>query len=154
MKKSQIWYMDLIISIVIVILFVSIFLYTLSNRTTKSNDSLIDHASYISEILMSQGSPINWDENNVRRPGIIKENWRVDVELLEKLYSLDISKMRQVFNSEKNFVIEVFNGTNVMSFSLKNYTGRRNPNPNQISSISRYALYENDVIEVRVSVWE
>lgn len=150
--KAQVAYTDFIVAIFIVAFMSSIFIFTLSNRSVN-NDYLTQDAAHISEVILGKGSPDPWNVTTVKRPGVTNGGWRVDEQHLQELYKLDRTKLRALLDTEDNIYIQIYNESTLLNFSGKNFSGRLPSNPRTITSISRYAIFNNSIITIEIGVW-
>lgn len=153
--KGQIWYTDLIISIIIISLTFTMFLASISNGKTVGDDlgSLSGDAIYIGEMLIGEGYPVDWNQTNVTRIGLTNGDWRLNKTKVLDFYNLSFTKQRQLLGIDNNFFIEIYNGSDLLEFDGTNFTGRKPSSANKVSYISRYCLYNSEVVSVRTGVW-
>jgi hypothetical protein len=157
-KGGQAWGFDLMIALVIFIAgLVTFFLYALNTPETEITlNKLIYEGNIIADTLLSQGSPTNWNEQNVITPGILTSN-KINNTQLEKFYNLSLTNYPQtkrlfntryeyyIFLSNKNFTIE---GNSIQGI------GSQPVNPANLIKISRATIYNNRPITFNVDVWE
>lgn len=153
-KKSQIWYMDFIISIIVVLVMLSAFFYSIANYQDKEDEDLLSDANHISEMLMGKGEPEDWNVSTVKRLGLTDGNWHFNTQKIDHLYSLSDIKLRQLFDTKSFVFLELYNQTNILEYQGKNYTGKQSVNYHKILSVSRYGLLNNSIVELRIHVWK
>lgn len=74
MKKAQIWTVDFIlgVSMFVLLLVTGLSLFLSINTDTNFEDATRE-AIYVSNILMSEGSPSNWNSSTVISPGLLSD---------------------------------------------------------------------------------
>ena len=151
--KAQAAYSDFIVAIIIVAFMTTAFIYTLSNDNKGTSDDLLQTAAHVSEIVLNKGVPSVWNTSTVKRPGVTDGKWRVNENNIAELYKLDRTKLRALLDTEDNVYIRTFNGSALMNFSGKNFTGRAPSNQRTLTSISRFAILNGTIIEIQIGVW-
>lgn len=109
-KKGQAWVQDAIMSIIIMIIIFSIFLTGYFNISKKNGnfDTVDSDNRIISEYLMLEGTPIDWNETNVLRIGILNEDYSLNETKLEKFYNItitDYDRSREFLNTKSDYIV-------------------------------------------------
>jgi hypothetical protein len=105
--KAQAWGFDLMVGLMIFLFGVLFFyLYVINIPLTEEDeyDTLRDEAVVIANSLMSEGSPANWDQNNVVRIGLLS-NSRVNESKWSEFDSLDYQRARGLFRVVNDFYV-------------------------------------------------
>lgn len=157
LKKAQAWGFDLVIASVIFTFGVVIFLlYTLNDPGNQDNLNDLEYeGNNIANQIMSEGFPINWDQDNFVRIGILSEN-RINETKLEVFYNLSVEnyqKTRENFETKYNYFINltepiIIDETNIAGIGIYS-----NETKNLIK-ITRFTIYKDNPVTLNVYVWE
>lgn len=155
-NRGQAWGFDLTIGGTIFVgAMVVFYFYTLNFSSGEGITANLDYeARILSDSLLSEGYPENWDENNVIEIGILSDG-RVDEAKLRNFYDLAESNYQQsknLFNIEHNYYVYFdepidFNGTEIDGIGL------RETNENNLVKISRIVIRDGAVKEMNIHVW-
>jgi hypothetical protein len=169
-KKSQSWGMDLAIASVI-FSFGIILLYVYSMNNPNEAKANIEDLSYngegISNIILSEGYPKDWDISNVVRIGILDNNSKINQTKLNRFYNLTVDnyeKTRVLFNTRYDYIFCFFNYTmmiNSTTASPTNCAGKPGKSPSNINGagtenlfkVTRFVIYNNTPVTANVYVW-
>ena len=157
MKRGQAWGFDLAVAgVIFVVAVVLFYLYTL-NFSSGSDDvaaNLNYEARILSDSLLSEGFPLDWNENNVAEIGILSVG-KVNNTKVKNFYDLsqnDYQRTKNLFNVANDYyayfdeVIEV-DGTQI------NGIGLQESNPDNLVKISRIVIHDNKIKTLHVKVW-
>jgi hypothetical protein len=162
-KKAQIWGMDLIVAVLIFSLTLSIYyFYTINDReSTKENlDQLTHKGRLITEILLSQGTPTNWNEQQVTEIGLLT-NGKINQTKIEQFYNLSTNnyeKTKQLFNSEYDYYffleehIETPQG--IIEGIGKTGINKTNIEARNLIKIERITIHKNKPTTATLYIWE
>lgn len=158
MKKGQAWGADLIIGTSLFITAIAIlYIYTYNDaaRTHDPLSSLYDQAAVVSEALMSEGEPLDWNEGNVIRIGILENNSMSEEKLasLNALAATDYKTTKQLFRIQNNYDIQFSESLNVNGEEIT-HIGLSPENPKNLVKVTRLATYKNSFITIEVLIWE
>ena len=163
-KKAQIWGIDLIVGIFIFLMgLIILFFYAVN---LKGNTGDIEDISLvgdtISENLLSEGTPINWTEENVIFPGLISQN-KVNETKLQMFYNLnqDYPKFKGILETKYDFYIYF---SEPMSLEAGQVDGIGKPNvnrdniiehenPKNIFKVTRVIAYNNKPVTLNIYLW-
>ena len=157
-KKAQAWGIDLMIASIMFISGIVVFyLYTLN--TSDQSEEIINLLSYdgkiILDVLLSEGFPINWNEQNVINPGILTEN-KINQTKLEQFYALSLNeyeRTKTIFNTRYEYY--VFLSDNItINGEEKAGIGKPPENPKNLIKISRVTIYNNKPLALNIYVWQ
>lgn len=171
MKKGQVWVQDAIASVIIIITALSIFIVGYENYSSRNEGSHMDIQNenrLISEYLMLEGTPVDWNESNVLRIGILNSDYTLNETKLNRLYNLTISDYdltRLALHTRFDYMIffedddtlvnissyfigkEGMNNTNILDLDTKN-----------IAKTERFVIYQNgiykDILKMTIYSWE
>jgi hypothetical protein len=163
-KKSQAWGIDLFIAVTIFALGALIFfLYTLNTSNPESKlDSLSYDGNIIANILLSEGSPSDWNESNLTSPGLLSNN-KINQTKLERFYNLssDYENTKKILNTKFDFYFYLSEPIEIQGSFIE---GMGKPgvnssniidieNPENIFKITRFTIYKNKPIQFNLYTW-
>ena len=167
--KAQVWTTDFIISILILVAMLTLFGRAISNLATESREDitpLIAEGRMISDQLMSEGYPSNWNTTNVISFGITTDK-RIDKTKAEMFYSMNYSEKKRILNTDYNFYTFLIDENNQLININGSYgTGQQNVTSNQTSvlltdidfnklaKITRLTIYESKITRMVIYVWQ
>jgi hypothetical protein len=143
--KGQLWYFDLIIALTI---FILVIILSFKYLADYSRDvSITSEAETLSESLLSEGLPKEWDEDNVSIIGIMDDN-ELDLAKLSSLQNMSYERAKTILSIRSDFSILILNRTIGM-----NYT-----DPENLVEFNRYVVYRHDdiaeIIPVTIVVFD
>ena len=116
-KKAQTWYMDFIFGIFIFTICLILYFKFVPNLDSQELENLYDvyyDAKTISDSLMSEGYPADWNKSQVQRIGILSSGNKVNRTKLINLKNMtdnNYNNTRRKFNIMSDFVL-FFKDTN------------------------------------------
>lgn len=161
MKKAQTWIFEFIISFLI---FVGLILlvFSILNSSNKSSDynSVLKEADHISSVLMSSGVPSNWNESNLKSPGITSNN-RINTSKLVKLDGVDYYTAKSLLSVSNDFVFYFENASGILNVEGTCMRGLINGCDDLLSNIEyddlafsrRIVILNSSIVELVVVVW-
>ncbi len=157
-KRGQAWGFDLTIASIIFIGGIIVFYVYALNTPSQGNDK-IDSLTYegnsISDALLSEGFPQNWEANNVVKLGLTTNN-KINQTKLENLYALsqsDYQKTKLLFNTKYNYFINASSPLTIKNSPISGI-GIQENNSNNLIKISRFTIYDEKPITLTIEVWE
>jgi len=162
-KKSQSNSIDLMIASTIFGLGIIVFLiYSINgpNESAETIDSLYGDGESISEIILSEGNPEDWDYNNVDKIGILTDN-KIDERKLEAFYDLSINNYsftKRSFNTlyDYYFIIDdnvSINGNNINGIGKPNFN-ISNIDAENIIKITRFSIYKDKPVNAYIYIFD
>lgn len=161
-KKAQAWGFDMMIASMIFISGIIIFyVYSLNypRESQETLDQLFSEGDFITESILNEGLPANWDENTVIRIGLTTNN-KINDTKLERFHTLannptGYAKAKSVLNTKYNFFMNfseqmVINNNPVAGVG-KSFDGEQTKN---IIKITRATIYQNKIVSLNLYVWE
>lgn len=158
MKSGQIWSIDYILGFLIFML-VAVYSFNLiMTAETPDVENIYDEGVRVSNFLLSEGTPDDWDRTNYRTPGIAEKN-RINKQQLEEINKLDFDELRQSYLARNDFVFN-FPGSNLtpcvygyeidstgcdIDFDSVEYEN--------LIRIKRYVILDSEITEMNVYVW-
>ena len=140
------------------------YVYSLNypKESQETLDQLFSEGDFVTESILSEGLPSNWDGSSVIRIGITTNN-KVNDTKLERFYTLADSqtnppgyaKAKSVLNTKYNFFMNfseqmVINNNPVAGIG-KSFDGEQTKN---IIKITRATIYQNKIVSLNLYVWE
>lgn len=176
--KAQAWFTDFIIAMMIFAASLTIyFVYTtnLSKEDTSLLNELISDVKSVSSSLVSEGYPLDWNNETVKKIGITNKYQRLDTLKLNNFANLPYNYSKQILGTTYDYLLffEEGNGSvlNVEGFCFKgpqknistnatcaiNATTIADKNINRLVKIDRFLTYTNinrtDVIKMVLYIW-
>lgn len=162
-KRAQFWGTDLTVAFIIFALgIVTFYLYSFnySNEAEDTLQILQSEGDIISEILLSTGSPENWDTSNVIQIGLTT-NGKINQTKLEYFYELtsnNYENAKQELNTKYNFYFFVDEQFEVNSNYIDGIgepnTNRTHINGNNIIKTTRFTIYKNKPTTATLYIFE
>ena len=157
-KKGQAWGFDLMIaSIIFIAGIIAFYFYALNTPETETTINRLSYdGNIIASTLLSEGSPTNWDENNVISPGILTNN-KINETKLESFYNLAASnyqKTKNLFNTRYEFYIFLSEENFTISGNEVQGIGSQPASPENLIKISRITIYKTKPLTLNIDVWE
>ena len=165
-KNSQIWGMDMIIALVIFLFgIITFYLYTInfSNEAGENLDLLFYDGNVIANVLLSEGTPAGWNENNVTSFGLTDQN-KINETKLQRFYNIvnsDYNESKKLMNTKFDFYV-YFAGQMNINGSMIDGIGKKNvnrtniiglENPQNLVKIERFTIYSNKPVQLNIYVW-
>ena len=157
-KRSQAWGIDLIVALtVFAVIMVTFFIYAInySHEGIDKLQELRQEGKVISDSLLSEGSPANWNLSDVSKPGLTSSGMINDTKL-EEIYDLNNTSyqgLKDLLSTQYDFYFflsenMIISGKNVEGIG-KNYT-----NPKDLIKITRFTVYKDKPVTLTLYVWE
>ena len=157
MKNGQAWGFDLIIALVIFLGGLILFYFYAINFPSTEEDvfrGLKYESELVADSLLSEGSPDNWDLNDIQQIGVVS-NGKINESKLEMFYNLalsDYAKSKALFNINDDYYVYFNNPLNIGG-ELVSGIGMPAQNENNLVRVSRVVVYRNNIISLNVYVW-
>ena len=162
-KKGQIWGMDLVIATIIFSAAIAFFYLYTFNQSAESERLLEDlgyEGGIITDTLLSEGHPENWNETNVVQLGILT-NGKINETKLEQFYNMsrnDYFSLKRVLNSRYNFYFFLEENMSITGQTIDGigYTGitRNNLSAENIVKTERIVIYKNKPMGANLYIWK
>lgn len=151
-KKSQAWGIDLMVAFSIFLMGIFVFFIYSINYLGESKEILEDLAydgKIITNAILSQGYPENWDETNVVKIGILNDN-KINETKLEYFYNLaqnNYEQTKSLFNTRFDYFYFLDEDMTINSVDIEGI-GKPGIDPDNIDAenivkISRYVIYKD-----------
>jgi hypothetical protein len=166
-KKSQIWTIDMIAGLTIFLLALVVYFIFSSNVTDTQKHALnniYNDAATVSSILMTKGTPTDWNNLTVQEIGITNGNYRLNESKFHNLSAIEYGKTKLLFKTKYDYLVFFENRTSeVLNISGVIYIGETGltkdnikeiKSPENLISIKRYLIYNSDIVTMVVYLWQ
>lgn len=175
-KKGVVWYSDFVVGFTMFLVGILLATNYIRNNfviTREGVNDLTFAANTLSETLMRQGVPDNWNETNVFQIGLTDGNYNLNITKLQSLDNLsqdNYETSKRLVGSSFDYLIYFKNSEDVtQSFTSSTYIGYPGYNEtnvfelaNDIITISRYVVMKEEsggetsasIIKMIVHVWQ
>jgi hypothetical protein len=145
--------------------FIALFVfYQYYSNTTSMDVGDIDNvrieAQAISNFLMTEGYPENWNSTNIQRIGIVDQNYKLNETKLAELTSMDYKTTKDLLNTKYDYYIYFLknNGelANISSYGkpgINSTNLQEIENPKKVVSLSRFVFYNRKINRMVLNVW-
>lgn len=157
LKRGQAWGFDLMIAVIIFTSgIVAFYLYSLNYQTEAQEtiDSLFYEGSTLSEDLLSEGFPANWNIGSVQKIGLTN-NGKINQTKLEKFYNLSIEDYQNtisLFGIKDNYFMNFSEAIVINQNSIEGI-GKPPINPKNIIKITRLTIYREKPTAMNIFIW-
>jgi hypothetical protein len=174
-RKSQVWLSDYIISLLLftIAVLISVKIIINSFSTNVAFNEIKNDASKMSEMLLSEGYPVNWTNDTVIRPGLLTAK-RLDSEKVIKLMNasyISYDPLRVKLQTKYDFLV-VFEHPdgNMIEFGSLCAIGKpvsmhmngsdcvspdfSNLRYDNMAQLSRFIIYNSEIIRMVVYAWD
>lgn len=156
-RRAQIWYTDFIVSVLIFVISLVIyyeFLTNISAREQEIIEELVADAKSISNSLVSEGNPIDWNATSVIRMGITEGNMRINQTKLDDFYNLNYNISHRLFNTRFNYYVFFENSTGGrLTITSGDAIGLEPTDIKDIVQMTRMLIYDSEIILMQVQLW-
>ena len=162
-KKSQIWGVDLIVAVILFSIgIIGFFVYVLNypGEAEENLSNLFYDGNIIASGILSEGYPLNWNLENVVKPGILTGNKINDtkLELFFNLSMANYTRTKSLFNTKYDFFFFLPENF-VLSLGEVRGIGKPGTDPQSINSknlvkITRFTIYKHKPVTAYIYIWE
>lgn len=164
-KKAQIWSLDLVIAASIISIGLIVFFVYSYNSFSNEKETfqiLENEGNFISESLLSEGYPADWDNESVIRIGLLKDK-KIDQKKLEMFYNMTLDsesyeKTKRILDTRYDFYLFIDENFTINSNSIegigKQGVTKDNINAVNLIKITRLTVYDNKPVSMILYVWE
>jgi len=155
-KNGQVYYIEFMITLVVMIIALVIFIRTFVNVNESAGyDDLSIQADSISTQLMSEGLPANWTKSNVEKIGITNSQSRIQESKLLNFANMSYQTTRQKLNTNYNYYVFLENSTGSrILIAGKQGVGLMGNQSKTVVKVTRFPIYKSDIVRMIVYVWE
>ena len=120
-KKGQVFTLDFIIGFMLFLMVIVLSVKILLSMPTSETDiSLHRESVFLSDSVLSEGYPYNWNDSTVIIPGIAKDN-RIDLQKLEYMDNLSYGRSKTLYHISNDYVFFFSNSTGIINVSKCSY---------------------------------
>ena len=156
-KEGQAWGIDLMIAAAVVMAgmtLIYLYSYQLSSRGERQLDTMNAVGERLANTLLSAGVPENWNRNTVTSIGILTGS-TVNQSKLEEWYFLtqqDYNSTKRGFRTKYEYFV---NFTQPMFINTTQIQGIGLPptNTQHLVKVSRFAVYQNNPVTIKILIW-
>lgn len=162
-KRGQAWGVDLMVAMIIFSIGILFFLlYSFNNAAVSAGnyEAIYNEGKLISENLLSEGYPENWNSSNVLLIGLTKDN-KIDQNKLEEFYNLsqnDYYRTKKIFGTRYDYYFLIEGNLTVNSTEMSGFgkpgVNIAEINPKNLIKINRVSVYKNKPVEISIYLWE
>jgi len=159
-KKAQAWGIDLIIASFIFIAGITAFYLFSLNSEGKITNSLLSEGNLIADSILSEGSPINWNQNDVSKIGILTSN-KINETKLVMFYNLTKNRYgetKSIFNTKYDYYFFLADSVLANSIAVEGI-GKQGVNSTtliakNLMKITRFVVYQDKLVTAYLYIWE
>jgi len=160
-RKAQIWSFDFVMALTIFTIVIFVFFqYSLGfNLFDTDSNKLISDVTFLSNHLVSEGIPANWNCSDVNLIGLTDGNNRLNSSKFLYFYNLSLTdyySTKRLFSITTDFQVSFFDSNdNELQIDGINKIGKNlsNENPKNLISSIRFLYYNSSIIKMLVQVW-
>ena len=165
-KKSQAWGIDLMVGIVIFSLVIVFFYFYALNQPGEAKETietLLYEGKIISNLILSNGYPEDWNSGNVQKIGILNNN-KINQTKLESFYDMvqtneDYTQTKIKFTTKYNYYFfldksMIINGEGVEGIGKPGATKANIPSSaKNLIKITRFTIYSGEPTTAYLYIW-
>ena len=163
-KRGQVFTLDFIIGFVLFLIVIILSIRILLSIPTSEIDVSLNRESvFLTDSIVSQGYPYNWNTSNVIVPGISSNN-RIDLQKLKYMDNLSYDHTKALYHLSNDYLFFFSNKTNILdtgkcSYGYPiNYTSNCSVNLSSIYyknlvKIDRIVLLNSSVVKMTFYLW-
>lgn len=167
--KGQVWTIDFMLSILILVIALVIFGRTMINLSISGNEDvrpLLLEGRVISDSLISEGYPVDWNSSSVSKIGLTSDK-RINQSKVSAFYSMTYSDAKTSFNIPFDFFVFMLGEDgNLISIDSSYGLGHNLVNATQDSvdlggvefdrlvKINRITIYDSKIVNLVVYLWD
>ena len=155
-KKAQAWAFDMMVALAIFMAAIFLFFFFSINFKSEGEDNL-NAMQYdgdaAADTLLSSGYPENWNTANVIIPGLLT-NEKINQTKLDNFYALDYNKAKSLLNINYNFCLNFSEPITISGSGTVPCIGQLDNNAENLITISRFTIYKNKPVLVKLYIWK
>ncbi len=157
-NKGQVWGLDLMMaSIIMIVGIIAIYIYAINFSNTSENilEEMFYQGNLVSSLILSEGSPENWTDENMEIPGILSNN-KINQTKLNLFYNItnnnsEYKNIKRILVSSYDFY---FNFTNMETHGNPiSGIGKIPDNPENLVKVERITIYKNKPTKFSIYMW-
>ena len=168
-RKAQIWGLDLFMGVFIlsiVLIFFLVYSIRLSSSGPIDVASLQEDGKTLSTYLVHAGYPQNWNQSTVIMIGLTDGDHRLDpekIQMVDTLIQTDYQAVKHKLSMTNDFFV-FFQDRDGQNVSINGISGFGKPGvtkdtfksveqPEHILKVTRFVIYDHDVILMVIYLW-
>ena len=157
-KTGQVWFTDFMLGLFIFVIVVFMYYeyaYSIDQSPNKISSDMIADAKAITSSLITQGSPEDWNSDNVNIIGITDGDQRIVPDKLDGLSNMNYTQMKSKLRTSYDLYLflEEFDGTRI-TIDGEQGLGLEPSDYDNLVSIERIMVYNSNLIRMVVYVWQ
>lgn len=165
MKRGQVAYIDMFLSILVFIAAMTFFFKSEVNASRIEEsilDDLVLESRNVGDLIMSQGTPTNWTNGTVREVGLVQD-YHLTQAKLDSMRSMTYDNMRNKLRTKYDFYMYFTSKYGPVDIGGYNFgigkPGVNSTNVNQVEDpdhivkAARFAYYENVPVRITLLLW-
>ena len=162
-KTGQIFGLDLMIAMIIFLIgIMAFFLYSINSpsETKESLSSLFYDGDLITDSLLSEGYPQDWNSDDVIKIGI-SDNKEINQTKLERFYDLaqtNYAKTKSLFNTKYNYYFFLSQTMTINSEQVEGIgkpgVNKENIQASNLIKVTRVTSYNKKPVSAYLYIWE
>ena len=128
--------------------------YQLASRGERQLDAMNTIGERLANTLLSAGTPENWNRNTVTSIGILTDS-TINQTKLEEWYALtlaDYNATKRAFRTNYEYFVNFTQPIIIDSNQIQGNRARACRNKNLIK-ISRFSVYQNNPVTIKILIW-
>jgi hypothetical protein len=160
-KKGQAWGVDLMVGVIIFTVAIIVFIiYSLNYSPVNKEifEKIHNQAEVVSQNIMSEGYPKDWNRTTVTKLGILTNN-KIDQNKIDLFYNIsieDYNLTKRLLNTKYDYYIK-FETDLTADGSIIEGIGKNidfsNIEKDNLIKITRTGVYQNKPISIYIFVW-
>jgi hypothetical protein len=161
-KSGQAWSVDMIVALGLFSIGIVVFLvysFNFSDHNRDVYEDLFYDAEFMSNILLSEGYPVDWNQGNVVQIGILSDGNKLD-ELHNLIGNGDYERTRNLFNTKYDYYF-FFSEEMVLHEGAVPVDGLGKPDfdpeniiEDNLIKITRFSIYNNKPVSVYIYLFD
>lgn len=151
-KKAQVWYIDFMVGLLILIMTIMIYYQYHGNLNDESEadwqEMTID-SKFISSSLMSGGYPSNWTNETVETIGLTDENYRINETKIQQFANMSYKQAKEVLRTRFNFYFSLQNSSGASVYTA----GLNATDQKFLVQTMRFVIYNSSISRMVLYIW-
>ncbi len=156
-KAGQAWGIDLMIAAAVIMVGMTLmylYSYQLGSRGERQLDQMNAIGERVANTLLTTGQPENWNRTSVISIGILTED-KINQTKLDEWYSLtqlDYNATKRMLRTGDDYFVN-FTDQMLIAGDPVVGIGRIPSQPKNLIQVTRFSLYRNQPVTIRVVIW-
>ena len=156
-KAGQAWGIDLMIAAAVVMAgmtLIYLYSYQLASRGERQLDTMNAVSERLASTLLSAGAPENWNRDTVTSIGILTDS-TINQTKLEEWHALtlaDYNATKRIFRTNYEYFVN-FTQPIIIDSNQVQGIGRAPTETKNLIKISRFSVYRNNPVTIKILIW-